>query len=79
MSESTDDPQTMLFTSDLGSVGNYDPTIPLAVVTAKDSLLSGRLYLRATLDEIIKIRSMSKSTDENHRDLVRETKAQVYE
>ena len=76
---STDDPQTVFLESDLGSVGKYDPTIPLAVVTAKDPLLAGRLYLRATLDELIKIRSMSKNLDENYRDLVRETKAQVHE
>ena len=76
---STDDPQTVLLASDFGSVGNYDPTIPLAMVTAKDPLLAGRLYLRATLDEMIKIRSMSKSLDEHHPDLLRETKAQVDE
>ena len=45
----------------------------------EDSLPAGRLYLRAALDEIIKIRSMSKILDENHRDLVRETKAQAHE
>ena len=77
MSQSIHDPQTMLFASDLGSVGNYDPRIPLAKATTKDPLFTGRLYLRATLDEIIKIRSMSKSTDGHH--VVRETKAQYDE
>jgi hypothetical protein len=76
---STDDPQTVLLTSELGSVGNFDPTIPLAIVTTNYPLLTGRLYLRATLDEMIKIRSMSKSLDENHRDLLRDTKARVDE
>lgn len=73
------DPQTVLFTSDLGSVGNHDPTVPLARVIAKGSLNSGRLYLRATLNEMIKIRNLAKSLDENHHDLLRETRAQYDE
>jgi len=68
--------QTVLLTSDLGSVGNYDPTTPLAIVTSKESLLAGRLYLRATLDEMIRIRAMSKRLHEDHHDLLRDTKAQ---
>ena len=67
----------MLLTSDLGSVGNYDPTLPLrAMVTDKESLLAGRLYLRAALDEMINIRTMSKRLHEDHHDLLRDTRAQ---
>ena len=72
----TDDPQTVLLTSDLGSVGNYDPTLPLAMVTDKESLLAGRLYLRATLDEMVRIRLMSKRLHGDHHDLLRDTRAQ---
>jgi hypothetical protein len=72
---SINDPQTVLLTSDLGSVQNYGPTAPLAMVTDKGSLLAGRLYLRATLDEMIRIRSLSRSLDEDPRDLLRETRS----
>ena len=52
---------------------------PFSAIVEKYSLPAGRLYLRAALDEMIKIRSMSKILDENHRDLLRETKAQAHE
>lgn len=78
---STHDPQTLLLTSDsdIGSVGNYDPTVPLVRVADRNSLHAGRLYLRGTLEEMIKIRSMAKSLGENYHDLIRDTKAQYDE
>lgn len=71
---STHNPQTALLESNLGLVGNYGPNVPLARLTA-DPLHSGRLFLRATLDELIKIRIMSKNQDDKD-DLLRETTAQ---
>ena len=71
---------TLLFTSGgLGLAGNYDSR-SLVKLVDKGSLLAGRIFLRATLDEMVKIRSMSRSTgDENHRELLRETKEQYDE
>ena len=76
----SDDLQTLLFTSGgLGLAGNYDSR-SLVKLVDKGSLLAGRIFLRATLDEMVEIRSMSRSTgDENHRGLLRETKEQYDE
>lgn len=76
---STHAPQTLLLQSThLGLVKNHDPRASLVRINAKNTLKAGRLYLRATLDEMIKIRALSKSLPapvNNHRDLLRQTKA----
>lgn len=66
----------LLLQADLGSVENYDPTVPLGRLTAKGSLHTGGLYLRATLDEMLQIKHLCESLEENHRELLRDTKAQ---
>ena len=48
---------------------------PFSAIVEKDSLSAGRLYLRAALDEMVKIRSMSKSLNEDPLDLLRETRS----
>lgn len=73
----SDTPQTvLLFPADLGSVENYDPTVPLGRITDKGSLHTGGLYLRATLEQMLQIHRLCQSLEENHRELLRETKAQ---
>lgn len=75
----TDDLQTVLFPSDsLGLVRNYDRTV-LARISGKESLHAGRVFLRVTLEDMIKIRSMSKSLDQNHKPFLRETRAKYDE
>jgi hypothetical protein len=72
-------PETVLLPVDLGSVDNYDPTVfPLARVTGKGSLHTGHLFLQATLDEMLKIRELSKEQASNP-ELLRDTKAQFDE
>ena len=70
---SVNDPQTLLFTSgNLGSAGNYDSQ-SLAKLIGKGSLLAGHIFLRATLDEMVKIRNMSLSTgDDSEREFLHE-------
>lgn len=73
----SDDIQTLLIIlADLGSVENYDPTLQPKATTAKDPLRAGGLYLQATLHEMVKIIRLCKSLEENHCDLLRDTKAQ---
>ncbi|KAG8214205.1 hypothetical protein J3R82DRAFT_10998 [Butyriboletus roseoflavus] len=66
----------LLIAADLGSVENYDPTVPLGRITTKGSLDAGGLYLRATLNEMLQILRLCEGLEENHRELLRETKAQ---
>lgn len=75
-----DDLQTLLFTSEgLGLAGSYDSE-SLARLVDKGSLLTGRIFLRATLDEMVKIRSMCRSIgDEDHHKFLHETKTQYDE
>lgn len=65
------DLQTLLFTSGgLGSAGNYDSQ-SLVKLIDKGSLVAGRIFLRATLDEMVKIRNMSLSTgDDSEREFL---------
>lgn len=73
----SDNTQTvLLIPADLGSVENYDPTIQLERITAKRPLHAGEIYLQATLNEMVQIVRLCKSVEENHRELLRETKAQ---
>lgn len=73
----SDNTQTvLLIPADLGSVGNYDPTVQLERITAKDALHAGDIFLRATLNEMAQIVNLCKSLEENHLELLRETKAQ---
>lgn len=74
--QSDTDQMVLLLAGDLGSVENYDPTVPLGRLTAKGSLHAGGVYLRATLDEMLQIKTMCESLEENHRELLRDTKAQ---
>ncbi|KAF8134313.1 hypothetical protein EV363DRAFT_1582430 [Boletus edulis] len=70
----THDLQTVFLPSEnLGSVGNYDPTVPLARATAKNPLLAGRLYLRASLSEMVKIRRLSENQNFDG-DITKETR-----
>lgn len=75
-----DDPQTLLFTSgSLGSVENYDSQ-SLAKLVDKGSLQTGRIFLRATLDEMVKIRSLALSIGyENEREFIHEIKGRYKE
>lgn len=63
----------LLIPADLGPVENYDPTVPLGRIT---SLRAGGLYLRATVDEMLQIIRLCEGLEENHRELLRDTKAQ---
>jgi hypothetical protein len=46
-----------------------------SAMVEEDSLPAGRLYLRLALDEMIKIRTMSKGLNEDPLDLLRETRS----
>ena len=77
----SDNTQRVLFIdcnipADLGSIEANDPTAQLEKSTAKDSLHAGDIYLRATLNEMVQIIRLCKSLEENHRELLRDTKAQ---
>lgn len=65
----------LLIPADLGLVGDYNLPIQLEKITTKDSLQAGEVFLRATLNEMVQIVYLCKSLEENHRDLLRETKA----
>ena len=71
---------TLLFTSGGPGLPGYYDSRSLVKLVDKGSLLAGRIFLRATLDEMVKVRSMARNTgDENHRGLLRETKEQYDE
>ena len=66
-----------LIPGDIGSVEDYfDPTAPSPKITSKGSLYTGGLYLRAALKEMHQILRLCEDLQENHRELLRETKAQ---
>jgi len=69
--------KTVLIPLDFGSASNYDPTI-FPVFEANGPLEKGNMYLIATLNELIKIREMSKSGCD-YRQLLKGMKAQYDE
>lgn len=69
--------KTILVPFDLGSASNYDPTI-FPVFRAKGPLEEGNMYLIATMNEMMKIRRMSKLGCD-YKQLLEEIKAQYDE
>lgn len=73
------DCETLLLSSNLGPVGNCDPATPLARLNSNDPLRDGQIYLRLTLEEMIRIRNMSKNSHRDHHTLLRDTRAEYDE
>lgn len=76
----SDDDQTVLLIpalpANLGLSVNkdYDPVARLSRNVAKDPLRVGEVYLHATVAEMIQIRRLCKSLEEDYRALIRDTK-----
>lgn len=67
----------LLISGDFGLVEDFfDPTVLPRKFTSKGSLHTGGLYLRAALNEMHRILRLCEDLQENHRELLRETKAQ---
>ena len=75
---SGDDQLEFLIQGYPGSSQDFDPTAPPRKITAKGSLQTGGLYLRATLKEMKHIRELCEDLDRNHRELLQETKAEYF-
>ena len=70
----SDDPLSLIIESDsLGIVGNFDPAVLARIPHKPDSLHVAQVFLRATLDEMVKIRHLSKILGEDNRNLLQET------
>lgn len=61
-----------------GSLEIFDPTATPVKIDAKNSLHRGNLYLRAALKEMEHIRHLCENLEENHRELLRGTKAMYF-
>ncbi|KAF8838521.1 hypothetical protein BDN67DRAFT_971448 [Paxillus ammoniavirescens] len=72
----SNDRQTVVFPVNLGSAGSYDRDIfPLARVKGTGPLREGALVLRATMDEMMRMREMSRTLDSS-REFLEEAKSQ---
>lgn len=57
--------RAVLVSANLGCAHDYDPkTVPLARMKKKNTLTAGRLYISASLNEILAAREMIKNPQE---------------